>query len=62
MFSPNFIISDAALINLSAGVNGPALSQPAVRPGRPGVAMEMKTPRLRVAFVESPRPRTSRDR
>ncbi len=62
MSSHNFIISDAALIALSAGKNGPALTQPQGTSGRSGVAMEMKTPRFQVVFVESPRPRPSRDR
>jgi hypothetical protein len=58
MTSQNIIVTDFALISIMLdpiSLNGPAISMP--QPGRPEtrLAMDIKTPRLRVAFVESPR-------
>jgi len=54
MSSQHFIIADIALISLMHAEDGPAITRPLPSQGSP-LVMEMKTPRLRVQFTESPR-------
>lgn len=55
MSSHTFIIADIALISLFEAEEGPAISRPLPGPAGNRLVLEMKTPRLRVGFVESPR-------
>ncbi len=55
MSSHTFIIADIALISLLEAEDGPAITRPLPGPAGNRLVMELKTPRLRVDFIESPR-------